>query len=199
MPLKIVFVGPESSGKTTLCRKLAERFNTTWVPEACRLAAEQRDALNPNEIVQFTFTTADFVAMAKLQNEMELDQQQRCEKLLLCDNDTFALSIWCERYLGQHQDTIYSMYVEASYLNNHTKVYILTKPNVPFVQDGYRDGEHIREWMYEKFLEELNKRGMRYHIIDNPDYNDRFKQAVQIIESCLESEFQVAKQMNINI
>lgn len=187
MPIKIVFVGPESSGKTTLCRKLAERFNTTWVPEACRLAAEQRDALDPNKIVQFAFTTDDFIAMANLQNAMELDQQHRCEKLLLCDNDTFALSVWCERYLGHHQDTIYSMYAETSELNNSAKVYILTKPNVPFVQDGYRDGEHIREWMYEKFIEELNKHGMRYHIIDSPDYNDRFEQAVQIIENCLKS------------
>jgi len=184
MPLKIVFVGPESSGKTTLCRKLAERFETMWVPEACRLAAEQREALNPNEIVPFSFTIADFIAMATLQNEMELEHQQRCDKVLLCDNDTFALSIWCERYLGQHQDTIYSLYTEANErLHNSDKIYILTKPNVPFVQDGYRDGEHIRDWMYAKFSEELNKRGMRYYIIDSPDYHERFDKAVQIIES----------------
>ncbi len=181
-PLKIVFVGPESSGKTTLCQKLAECFDTTWVPEACRLAAEQRDALNPHDIVPFSFTLADFIAMAKLQNAMELEQQQRCEKLLLCDNDTFALSIWCERYLCAHQDAIYSMYAEATELNNAAKIYILTKPNVPFVQDGYRDGEHIREWMFEKFVSELNKRGMRYHIIDSPIYAERFEKAVQIIE-----------------
>lgn len=185
---KFVFVGPESSGKTTLCKKLAERYNAIWVPEACRLAAEQRDALNPDDIVQFSFTLADFIEMAKLQNGMELECQRRCEKMLLCDNDTFALSIWCERYLGEHQDTIYSMYEEASDLNNHAKVYILTKPNVPFVQDGYRDGEHIREWMYAKFIEELVKRGMRYYVIDSPDYNERFLKAVQIIESCMQVE-----------
>ncbi len=35
MNKKFVFVGPESSGKTTLCKKLAEQLNVLWVPEAC--------------------------------------------------------------------------------------------------------------------------------------------------------------------
>jgi len=38
---KIVFIGPESSGKTTMCIKLAEQLNTIWVPEACRLASDE--------------------------------------------------------------------------------------------------------------------------------------------------------------
>ena len=40
--LKIVFIGPESSGKTTLCKLAAEHFSTCWVPEMCRIFAEER-------------------------------------------------------------------------------------------------------------------------------------------------------------
>jgi nicotinamide riboside kinase len=50
-------------------------------------------------------------------------------------------------------------------LNNSEKIYILTKPNVPFVQDGYRDREHIRDWMFQRFIEELDKYKMTYYII----------------------------------
>ncbi|HMF72604.1 MAG TPA: ATP-binding protein, partial [Flavitalea sp.] len=33
---RIVVVGPESTGKSTLCQQLAEHYNTAWVPEYAR-------------------------------------------------------------------------------------------------------------------------------------------------------------------
>ena len=33
---KIVIIGPESTGKSMLCEKLASHFNTLWVPEYAR-------------------------------------------------------------------------------------------------------------------------------------------------------------------
>ena len=33
---KIVVIGPESTGKTTLCARLAEQFHSQWVPEYAR-------------------------------------------------------------------------------------------------------------------------------------------------------------------
>jgi nicotinamide riboside kinase len=33
---KIVTIGPESTGKSTLCEQLAKYFNTTWCPEYAR-------------------------------------------------------------------------------------------------------------------------------------------------------------------
>jgi hypothetical protein len=53
---------PESSGKTTLCKKLAEQLNILWVPEACRLAAEEKP-INPEKI-DFQFTLDNFQKMA---------------------------------------------------------------------------------------------------------------------------------------
>lgn len=180
---KIVFIGPESSG---MCIKLAEQLNTIWVPEACRLAAEEKkplnDCANPDAI-DFQFTLDDFISMAKRQNSMELEHQHRCDELLLCDNDTFALTIWCERYMGTYHDEIYALYKEATELNNTDKIYILTKPNVPFVQDGYRDGEHLREWMYHRFIDELTSKKMKYYVIDSPDYNKRYANIINIIKN----------------
>ena len=42
IPKKFIFVGPESSGKTTLCKLLSEKYNTLWVQEYCRVAAEEK-------------------------------------------------------------------------------------------------------------------------------------------------------------
>lgn len=179
---KFIFVGPESSGKTTLCKVLSEKYNTLWVQEYCRVAAEEKKQdINTDEI-KFNFTLDDFINMAHRQNREEYEYSKYCEKLLICDNDTFALTIWCERYLNNYHSEIYDIYKNAFYLNNDSKIYILTKPNVPFIQDGFRDGEHIREWMYNRFISELKKNNMKYYIIDSPNYEERLQNAINIIE-----------------
>ena len=40
--LKIVLFGPESTGKTTLAKHLAEHFKTLWVPEYMRGYLQQK-------------------------------------------------------------------------------------------------------------------------------------------------------------
>ena len=177
---KFVFVGPESSGKTTLCKILSEKYKTVWVQEYCRVAAEEKTK-NITDEINFNFTLDDFINMAHRQNQEEYDYSKKVNKILICDNDTFALTIWCERYLNKYYTEIYDIYKNANYLHNDKKIYILTKPNVEFVQDGFRDGEHIREWMYLRFIEELKLKKMKYYIIDSPDYKERLEMAINII------------------
>ena len=188
--VKIVFVGPESTGKTTLCKKLSTQFSTEWVREMCRTFAEEKTPyIDPNinaEDIHFNFTLNDFIEMANRQNKEEYELSMHSnpsEKMLFCDNDSFALTIWCERYLGKYYDEIYEIYKNANYLNNDKKIYILMKPNVPFVQDGLRDGENMRDWMYDRFLEELKKKNMKYYIIDSTIYEERFLAVMGIINN----------------
>ena len=176
--LTFVFVGPESCGKTTLCIKVSEYFSTCWVPEMCRIMAEERPQTNKE--INFNFTLNDFIEMAHRQNKEEQKLTLEANKLLICDNDSFAVTIWCERYLGRYHNEIFDIYKNAGL---HDKIYILTKPNVPFVQDGYRDGEHIREWMYGRFIEELEKHHLKYYIVDSTDYEERFSNVIAIIKN----------------
>lgn len=186
---KFIFVGPESTGKTTLCQFLSNKYSTPWVSEMCRIFAEEKTSIiNPNisvNDINFNFILDDFINMANRQNHEENLLTQKANKILICDNDSFALTIWCERYLGKYYNEIYDIYKKADYLDNEKKIYILTKPNVPFIQDGLRDGEHIRDWMYNKFLEEFKNKNIKYYIIDSHNYDERFKQAIKIIEDNL--------------
>jgi NadR type nicotinamide-nucleotide adenylyltransferase len=170
----VVFIGPESSGKTTLCEKLSKKYNTVWVREMCRVMAEEKvGVIDPSVCNAFTFTMDDFMNMAERQNKEEEEKSKDANKILFCDNDAFSIGVWCERYLGVYHE----------FETTKDKLYILTKPNVAFVQDGLRDGEHIREWMYERFVEVLE--GKEYHVIDAEDYEDRLNQAIDIIETFL--------------
>jgi len=182
---KFIFVGPESSGKTTLCKILSEKYNTLWVQEYCRVVAEEKKPDKNSQEINFNFTLDDFINMAHRQNKEEYEYSKKVNKILICDNDTFALTIWCERYLNQYYNEIYDIYKNADYLHNEKKIYILTKPNVEFIQDGFRDGEHIRDWMYLRFIEELEFKKMKYYIIDSPDYEERFNMAIRIINENL--------------
>jgi len=179
---KFIFVGPESSGKTTLCKILSSKYKTPWVQEYCRVAAEEKIQDKTNPEINFNFTLDDFIDMANRQNKEEYELSEKCNNILICDNDSFALTIWCERYLNNYHEEIFDIYKNANYLNNQDKIYILTKPNVPFIQDGYRDGEHIRDWMYDRFIAEFKKHNMTFHIIDSPNYDERLQNAINIIE-----------------
>ena len=186
---KFIFVGPESTGKTTLCKLLSDKYSTPWVSEMCRKIAEEKTPnIDPNvnaDEINFNFDLNDFINMANRQNQEENELTKMANKLLICDNDSFALSIWCERYLGKYYSEIYDIYKNANYLENENKIYILTKPNVPFVQDGLRDGEHIRDWMYTRFLEELENKKMKYFLLESSNYKERVDKAIEIIEKII--------------
>ena len=62
--------------------------------------------------------------------------------------------------------------------------YLLTAPDVPFVQDGLRDGEHIREWMDRRFAEQLAHGPAPVVRLSGP-YEQRFEQAVTAVERLL--------------
>jgi nicotinamide riboside kinase len=57
---KIVICGPESTGKTTLCRELAEHYQTTWVPEFAR---EYIGRLNR----KYTYDDVEIIAKKQIQ------------------------------------------------------------------------------------------------------------------------------------
>ena len=59
---KIVVIGPESTGKSTLCQKLAAHYNTLWVPEYAREYLEKNG-------VDYTYD--DLLTIAKGQIELE--------------------------------------------------------------------------------------------------------------------------------
>ena len=44
-------------------------------------------------------------------------------------------------------------------------LYLLTDVDVPFVQDGWRDGETVRAGMQERFLEEVRGAGVPYFVV----------------------------------
>ena len=88
-----------------------------------------------------------------------------CERILVCDTDAFATSVWHERYLSERSPAVERIAEDRRRPGTKIDLYLLTGVGIPFVQDGYRDGEHIRDWMHRRFLERLTETGRPFLVV----------------------------------
>jgi HTH-type transcriptional repressor of NAD biosynthesis genes len=146
---RVCVLGAESTGTTTLARDLAGHYGCRWVPEYGRAYCERRLAAQPT----IDWRTDDFEHIARRQLEDEEAAARYGGRLLICDTDALATSVWHERYLGAP-----SPRVDALAGSRRYSLYVLTGDDIPFVQDGTRDGEHVRGWMTGRFREVLRDR-----------------------------------------
>jgi HTH-type transcriptional regulator, transcriptional repressor of NAD biosynthesis genes len=135
---------------------LARHYNTVWVPEYGRFFSEGKLFGDHNA----SWRTEEFVKIAKAQTVLEDSLAEASNGLVICDTDAFATGLWHERYIGSR-----SARVEAVSQNRKYDLYILTGDEIPFVQDGLRDGEDIRHDMHKRFIERLNEEGKSYILV----------------------------------
>lgn len=174
---RVCIIGAESSGTTTLVQDLARHYRTVWVPEFGRMYSEGKllgetaNEWNGNE----------FLFIAQQQQRLEDELAKQSNKIVFCDTNAFATSVWHERYLGRTSAALEQM-------NVRTRVpyalYILTGDEIPFVQDGTRDGEHVRHWMHDRFAEKLTACGLPYTLVRGTR-SERLKAATKAIETAL--------------
>ena len=93
---RIVVLGAESTGTTTLTKDLASHYQTAYVPEYGRFYYEGRQPSTNQD-----WNTDEFVHIAKQQNQMEDYLAKKANKLLICDTDSFTTSVWHQRYVGK--------------------------------------------------------------------------------------------------
>lgn len=195
MARRVVVVGAESTGTTTLARALAAHYAerggvwaaTRWVPEYGRtfteekLAAARRAAGDPSLwLDDLIWESAEFTRIAEQHAALEEAAARSGSPLLVCDTDAFATAIWHERYLGAPAPE-----VEAVHSRTPHDLWILTDPEgVPFEQDGWRDGESIRSWMSGRFTDELKTRGLPHITVTGP-HEHRLATAVAATDALL--------------
>jgi NadR type nicotinamide-nucleotide adenylyltransferase len=186
---RVVVVGAESSGTTTLARALAAHYSaaggpwaaTRWVPEYGRTYCEEKLSAARREdptlwIGDLPWSSDEFTLIAERQLALEDAAARSGSPLLICDTDALATAIWHERYLDSPAPAVERVHARAPHA-----LWILTDTaGVPFEQDGWRDGESIREWMSGRFRAELSRRGLP-HIIVTGSHDDRMAAATSAI------------------
>jgi NadR type nicotinamide-nucleotide adenylyltransferase len=143
---KIVLIGPESTGKSTLTRELAEHFNAPFVAEFAREYLENRTELS------YEFHDLEHIA----RQQLAVTQKALAAKpnLLFCDTDLVTLHIWA---LDKFDKSI--PFVEANLISQKADLYLLCKPDLAWQPDPLREDSNRREELYNWnlwLLRELN-------------------------------------------
>jgi NadR type nicotinamide-nucleotide adenylyltransferase len=170
---RIVVLGAESSGSTTLALHLAAHFNTVWVPEYGRDYCAERGIFD-----NYAWETGEFEHIAREQIRRENALAREANRILVCDTDAFATRLWHWRYFGH-----YSPRVDAiAFEHRRPDLYLLTDIDIPFVQDGLRDGEAIRHEMHREFVAQLEKQPVPWRLLSG-SRQTRLREALEAIET----------------
>jgi HTH-type transcriptional regulator, transcriptional repressor of NAD biosynthesis genes len=195
---RVIVVGAESTGTTTMARALAERFRarggvwsrTRWIPEYGRELTERkltalRDARPDASVFDVAWDRDDFVDVATEQNRAEDAAAEQGSPVVFGDTDAFATAIWEERYLGSASPDVVA-------LARRPDLYLLTDhAGVPFEDDGLRDGEDIRTWMSLRFRERLTAQDAAVVMLTGP-HERRLDTAIQAVDVMLATGWTLA-------
>ena len=154
--IRIVLFGPESTGKTTLARHLATRFNTLWVPEYMRVYLQEKWDIAAEKI-----SKEDLLPIARGQIAQENTRVDNANKFLFCDTNLLEIQVYCEYYYdGWCPEEI----KEAA--SDHTyNFYFLTDIDVPWQPDDLRDRPNDRSTIFSNFEIALVERNLPYAIL----------------------------------
>jgi HTH-type transcriptional repressor of NAD biosynthesis genes len=173
---RVCVVGAESTGTTTLAQALAEHYRTVWVPEYGREYSALKQERNETE-----WRSEEFVTIAREQCRQEDAAARAANRVLVCDTNAFATVLWHRRYMGSHNAGVAEIAAERKY-----DLYFLTGDEIPFVQDGLRDGEHIRHAMHEWFVATLNAQPVPWRLLTGTP-EARLKEAVAAVDGLFPS------------
>jgi NadR type nicotinamide-nucleotide adenylyltransferase len=141
---RIVVVGAESTGKSTLAEAIARELGTVWVPEHGRWYWEGR-----RHLADHGWTTDEFRRIAAAQRRLEDDLARKAVGgILLADTDALATAVWHKRYLGFADPVLDEMAATTA-----PDLYLICHNDIPWVQDGTRESEAARQWMQDAIVE----------------------------------------------
>lgn len=180
MVKKIVVLGPESTGKSTLCEALARHYSTIWCPEYAREYLLKHGT---------TYNFDDLLTIAKGQLALEEKYLEEAAKLagrlplqpvlLFLDTDQYVMKVWCEYVFGDCHNWILNQIAERPY-----DLYLLCKPDLPWVKDELREypDEKPRQELYHIYKDLLLAQQVPWAEIMG-DYETRFLRAVDAVNS----------------
>ena len=148
--LKIIVTGPESSGKTTLCKAISEHYNLPFTKEFAR---EYLTDLGKNYLQE------DLLKIAVGQLKSEQNTQ-------LLDTDLITIKIWSEYKYGNCDKWILEQIEKQK---TEKRFYLLCTPDIPWEADPQRENPISRDELFEIYKTELKRFGHQYIVVKGSD------------------------------
>lgn len=180
---KIVIIGPESTGKSTLCQQLARhysgRFQTDWCPEFAREYLLEHG---------MKYSYEDLLTIAKGQLELEDQRVKQLEQkaggqdaLIFIDTDMMVMKVWCEFVFGKCHAFILDQLASRQY-----DYYFLANTDIPWVKDELREypDPHTRQQLFNMYHDLLVNQDTLWTVVSGTEAV-RLKTAVATVDDFL--------------
>lgn len=174
---RIAITGPESSGKTTLAKTLAEQLGVRWIPEFARTYLLENNG---------NYEQEDLVKIAR--GQITAWNKFSKEEILICDTEMLVMKVWSQVKYNTVHPFILKALSEQQF--DH---YFLCRPDIPYEEDPLREHPDQREELFEIYLEELKIRKLPFTIIEG-NMDQRIKDClfnIRGIQKNINSEYQI--------
>ena len=151
---RVVLLGAESSGKTTLCAALAAACGTAWVPEYGRTLHEQKNGNLDDD---------DLLYIARRHIELEDEAASQAKGVLFCDTNAATTALYAYYYFHRCDPALRALAAVCGQRYAHTFV---CAPTVPFAPDGWRGPEALRSFQHGMILLQLDHYGIPYTLLE---------------------------------
>lgn len=163
-------VGPESTGKTTICRELARRFDVPWLGEYAREYLDGRP-YGPDEVA----------AIAREQMRREAALLAGAKSGVVLDTDLAVIVVWWRERFGA-----VPAWLEDAFAGQSPRLYLLCRPDLPWEPDPLRESPGDLDRLYARYRALLVERRLPFVEISGR-FEARFEAAVEAARDCLGS------------
>lgn len=151
--IRIAITGPESTGKTTLGKQLAERFGGRYLPEYAREFVEK---------LPHHYTFEDVESIAKVQLDQYLSTMSDNDVVYFFDTWLIITKVWFNWVFQKSPD-----WLDDQIRNHPIDLFLLCRPDLPWEADSVREnGGENRNRLYEEYRSELVRFGFCFVEID---------------------------------
>ena len=154
---KVGIIGPESTGKSSLARYLSRRYKGTYVPEYARKYVEEKGSTD------VSYDELCGIARKQIEEIIELQRDHvQSTKAVFFDTELIVTKVWFDYAFHRVPE-----WLEEALKAYPMDVYLLTKPDIPWVPDPARSNgsDEIRQELFLRYEAEIQALDIPYYII----------------------------------
>ena len=187
---KVVIIGPESTGKSSLCEQLAKHYNTLWCPEYAREYL-LKNGMNYNYDDLLTIAKGQIKLEEKIIQSAIGSQQLTNPHLPLTthnypvfiDTNMYVMKVWSDFVFGKcHQ------YILDQIVNRKYDLYLLCNNDLPWIKDELREYPDVetRQKLFSIYKNIMENQSTRWMEICG-DYEERLQKAIIAVDRLLKN------------